>query len=90
MKTELESLNAWLSLLANLGVIAGIVFVGLELRQTNQAPLGSAYQERANVDEEWQKWAADSEFVLPAQARWQETESTPWKPRIACGSRPLA
>lgn len=33
---ELEKLNHWLTLLANLGVIAGIVFLAVELRQNNE------------------------------------------------------
>ena len=34
----LDNLNRWLTLLANLGVVAGIVFLGVEVRQ-NQATL---------------------------------------------------
>jgi hypothetical protein len=32
---NLDKINHWASLLANIGVIAGIVFLGLELRQNN-------------------------------------------------------
>ena len=31
-----DSLNKWLTLLANLGVIAGIVFLGVEMQQNNE------------------------------------------------------
>ena len=30
-----DKLNRWVTLLANLGVIAGIVFLGIEIRQNN-------------------------------------------------------
>ncbi|MEQ8952806.1 MAG: hypothetical protein RL120_01650 [Gammaproteobacteria bacterium] len=33
---EMSALNDWLSLAANLGVIAGIVFLAIELRQNNE------------------------------------------------------
>jgi hypothetical protein len=33
----MDRANAWLNLIANIGVIAGIVFVGLELRQNSNA-----------------------------------------------------
>ena len=32
----MDSVNKWLTFVANLGVIAGIVFFGIELRQNNQ------------------------------------------------------
>jgi hypothetical protein len=35
---KLDSLNKWLTLLANLGVVAGIIFLAIELRQ-NQSIL---------------------------------------------------
>ena len=33
---EIQKLNQWLTLVANLGVIAGIVFLAVELRQNNE------------------------------------------------------
>lgn len=33
---NLDSLNKWLTLAANIGVIAGIIFLGLELQQNNE------------------------------------------------------
>ena len=32
-----QAVNAWLSLLANFAVVAGIIFLGVELRQNNEA-----------------------------------------------------
>lgn len=31
-----EKLNTWLTLFANLGVVAGIIFLGIEIRQNNE------------------------------------------------------
>ena len=42
---NLDSLNKWLTLTANLGVIAGIIFLAIELRQNNDLMAG---QDRFN------------------------------------------
>ena len=39
---DTEKLNKWVSLLANIGVLAGIVFLGLEIRQSNRIAMASA------------------------------------------------
>jgi hypothetical protein len=39
-------LNQWLTLAANLGVIAGIVFLGLEIQQNNAVSMSQVYQAR--------------------------------------------
>ena len=61
-----ESVNRWLALTVNLSVVAGIILLALELRQTNDAILAATYQERANSGMEWEKFIADSEYVAPA------------------------
>ena len=39
---KLSNLNEWLSLVANLGVVGGIVFLGLEINQANRIAINSA------------------------------------------------
>ena len=41
---DLEKLNHWLTLLANLGVIAGIAFLAIEIRQNTEALYGQSRQ----------------------------------------------
>ena len=38
----LEKLNEWLGLLANLGVFAGLVFLAVEIQQSNRIAVGTA------------------------------------------------
>ncbi len=47
-----ERLNSWLTLLANLGVLAGLVFVGFEIRQnTSQLRTDALHSITASVNE---------------------------------------
>ena len=59
-------LNRWLTLLANIGVLVGLVLLILELRQTNDAILGATYQARTETVENWDKWLAETESVRTA------------------------
>lgn len=44
MTSQLEKLNHWLTLLANVGVLAGIVFLALEIRQNTAATHSATVQ----------------------------------------------
>ena len=44
-----KRLNVWLTLFANFGVIAGLIFLGLEVRQNTIATQATAIQESTNV-----------------------------------------
>ncbi len=57
MKTE--SLSRWLTLGANLGVIAGIVFLAIELRQNNDLLAADARFNRLQVS--WNGWQSLAE-----------------------------
>ena len=47
-----EKLNWWLTMIANLGVLGGLVFVGLEVRQnTSQLRADASYSITASVNE---------------------------------------
>ena len=43
-----ERLNSWLTLVANMGVIAGIIFLALEIDQSNRQARSATYQARVN------------------------------------------
>jgi len=47
-----ENVNRWLTLLANLGVIAGIVFLAFELRQNNQLLVAQSSYAQFNVEQQ--------------------------------------
>ena len=69
-----EKLNSWLGVLANFGVLVGIVFLALEVRQTRDAVMGATYLARASAQEEWGKWIADSDHIVQATLRYAEGE----------------
>jgi hypothetical protein len=50
MIMDLNKANQWLTLAANLGVIAGIIFLGLEVRQNTQAQLAESRQQMMEAD----------------------------------------
>ena len=45
---NIERLNSWLTLIANIGVIAGIIFLALEIDQSNREARSATYQARVN------------------------------------------
>lgn len=58
----MDKLNQWLTLLANVGVIAGIVFLGIEIRQNTemiQSQTRDSISEKQIAVFEW--WATDTE-----------------------------
>ncbi|MEQ8314748.1 MAG: hypothetical protein RL839_04745 [Gammaproteobacteria bacterium] len=70
---KLEKLNSWLSLLANLGVLAGIVFLAVELDQSNRQAQSNAYQARINeIDQAGREYAV-SEILPPIYVKIEET-----------------
>ncbi len=50
---KMPVLNLWLSLTANLGVIAGIVFLGVEIQQNTAVTRSVAAQEISNTSVEF-------------------------------------
>jgi hypothetical protein len=61
---NLEKLNTWLSLLANIGVLAGIVFLAIEISQSNRQAQSETFQARINEIDQSQREYALSD-VLP-------------------------
>lgn len=50
---KLDKLNSWLTLTANLGVIASMLFIGLEIRQNTIQAQAAAYQAIGSSGSEW-------------------------------------
>ena len=48
-----EKLNAWLGLLANIGVIVGIFFLAFEIRQSTEVAISSAELDISNLQTEF-------------------------------------
>ena len=65
----MDTINKWLTLAANVGVLVGIFFVGYELRQTNQFVQAQTRQaiSDATIDELFR--LAESEHLLSAAAK---------------------
>ena len=49
MKTQMKkiSLDTWIQLVGMLSVVAGLIFVGIEMRQTQRVALAAQQQQRA-------------------------------------------
>ncbi len=60
---NIEKLNSWLSLIANVGVLAGIVFLALELQQSTNVARVSEYRENIQDIADWRSTiASDAEL----------------------------
>ena len=46
---DIDKTNRWLTLLANVGVVGGLIFLGVEIQQNTNAVRASALQESTNV-----------------------------------------
>ncbi len=60
---KLESLGQWLTVVANVGVLLGLVLVAYELRQETQATLGETQVNLLNILHERDNWLADEQFA---------------------------
>jgi hypothetical protein len=60
-----ERLNQWMTLVANIGVVAGIVFLGFEIQQTGDAINAQTYQTRAEGSRQQMMEIADSQLLAP-------------------------
>jgi hypothetical protein len=68
----LDRLNQWLTLIANLGVVAGIVFLGIEIQQTGDAINAQTYQSRAEGSRQQMMALAESQFLAPLLSKVAE------------------
>ena len=63
----MERLNQWLNLLASLGVIAGLVFLAIEINQSTQVTIAAASQELTNQSLEYFSLGMDNQVISRAQ-----------------------
>lgn len=62
---NLDELNNWLQVVATIGVIASIVFLGIELRQNSDLMRAEIYQSRAEAIQETFLINQESEYIVP-------------------------
>jgi len=62
---KFEQLNTWLSLFANLGVLAGIFFLAIEIQQNTETSKFQALQANRNARIEYFSGMRDSEYIIP-------------------------
>lgn len=70
---SIDKINSWLTLTANIGVVLGIVFLGIEIQQSRIATEGATYLARSTEIQESNQNFALSEF-LPEIYEKLETE----------------
>ncbi len=63
--TRLENVNDWLQVVATVGVIASIVFLGFELKQNSELMKAQIYQSRAETLQSAFLELSESEFLVP-------------------------
>jgi hypothetical protein len=72
-----ERFNVWLQLAGMLGIIFSLLFVGLQLKQSQDIAIASQYAERAtDVREYWQVFAEHRGLFARFGARHREQVKT--------------
>ena len=66
---DTERLNKWLALLANVGVVAGIVILVFEVRQNNELTMAQIEQSRSELYVQWHQETVTSDYIAPLQAK---------------------
>ncbi len=59
----MDRINKWLSLFTNLGVMAGLVFLAIELNQNTQATIAAASEELTNQSLEFFSLGIDNQVT---------------------------
>ena len=72
---KFDELNDWLQVIATIGVIASIVFLGLELRQNSDLMRAQIYQARAEIIQETFTATQESEYVIPILLKLEQSET---------------
>ncbi len=72
---NLDSLNKWLTLISNLGVLAGIVLILVQLDQNEKLMQAQMSQERANVNLEFARDTANSDYLPQINAKRRTASS---------------
>ena len=71
----MERINQWLTLMGNLGIIAGIVFLGYEIRQTTVVMEASSRQEFAAQDLAYFATSLDATVIAAAMNKLEMKEA---------------
>lgn len=66
---DLAKINDWLQVIGTFGVIASLIFVGLQMKQTQEIALSNTYQARASAGVQKGMAATMSPVLLSAQAK---------------------
>ena len=66
---ELDRLNRWLTLGANLGVLFGLALLLVELKQSNTIAISQIEQTRSDSLREWRQQWVTSEYIAPLLVR---------------------
>ena len=60
----MNSLNKWLTFMSNVAVVAGIVFLGLEINQANELAKANAFSMRINnIDQQGREYALSPDLA---------------------------
>ena len=63
MPYKMDNLNKWLTLVANIAVMAGIVFLVIEVRQNSELVRVNSFQTLTTEISDWQRMAAQPVFA---------------------------
>lgn len=66
---DFAKMNDWLQVIGMFGVIASLMFVGLQMKQTHEIALSNTYQARAHASVERNMAAITSPVLLSAEAK---------------------
>lgn len=85
---KLSELNEWLTLVANIGVLAGIVFLAFEIQQNTNVIRASAYNDNINSLNEWRYMIASDPEALSLMGDYRGTENVEaFKQRLLINSQ---
>ena len=83
MKKVKVSFDTWVQLLGMLGVLGGLVFVGLEMQQTQRIAIASAQEARMNANRGYIRSMQESN--LDAQSVfWEQNFDYDYSPQEIC------
>ena len=66
-----DSVNKWLTLSANVGVVIGLILLLIELNQNSYFVRAQIHQARSDAHVWMKEESADSEFLLPAMEKFR-------------------
>ena len=64
-----KELNDWLQVFGLFGVLGGLIFVGLQLKQSQEIAIASQYSDRASDSQEYWHWIGEQPFLVERLGR---------------------